>query len=136
MQHPPQLGVAKTSAQELIEQADGVAGNSTGRRANALSHMTGLFSANAEGGRRNASLGCIGKPWSRHYQGFSPIRDTPMDDLLYRGHTYAAPPSTAKICVEMTYRQEHYNTCRQVGSRPIGKIHMTYRGVSYIKHRG
>ena len=59
-----------------------------------------------------------------------------MDDLLYRGNTYAAPPSTPKTCVEMTYRQEHYNTCRQVGSRLIGQIHMTYRGVSYIKHRG
>ena len=97
--------------------------------------MTGLFSANAEGGRRNASLGCIGKPWSRHDQGFSPFGTHPWM-IFSRGHTDAAPPSTPKTCVEMTYRQEHYNTCRQVGSRPIGLIHMTYRGVSYIKHRG
>ena len=60
----------------------------------------------------------------------------PMADLLYRGHTYEAPSSTPKTCVEMTYRQEHYNTCRQVGSRPIDKIQLNYRGVSYIKHRG
>ena len=56
--------------------------------------------------------------------------------IFSRGHTDAAPPSTPKTYVEMTYRQEHYNTCRQVGSRPIDKIQLTYRGVSYIKHRG
>ena len=63
-------------------------------------------------------------------------RNIPMNDLLYRGHTYEAPTPKPKTCLELTYRQEHYNTCRQVGSRPIDQIHLTYRGASYIKHRG
>ena len=36
-----------------------------------------------------------------------------MTALLYRGHTYAAAPATPKACVELTYRREHYNTCRR-----------------------
>ena len=92
---PPKLGVAETNARELIEQADGVAGNSTGRRANALSLTSGLFSANAEGGLRNASLGCKGRPWRRHDQGFFPIRGTPHErsslsrSRLRRTHLHA-----------------------------------------------
>ena len=55
-----------------------------------------------------------------------------MTALLYRGHTYAAAPATPKACVELTYRREHYNTCRQEligGSRRT----LTYRGVTYTK---
>ena len=33
-----------------------------------------------------------------------------MTALLYRGHTYEAAPSAPKVCVELTYRREHYNT--------------------------
>ena len=58
-------------------------------------------------------------------------RNIPMNDLLYRGHTYKAPTPKPKTCLELTYRQEHYNTCRQVGSRPIDQIHLTYRGASH-----
>ena len=55
-----------------------------------------------------------------------------MTALLYRGHTYAAAPATPKACVELTYRREHYNTCRQ---ELIGESlrTLTYRGVTYTK---
>ena len=57
-----------------------------------------------------------------------------MTALLYRGHTYAAAPATPKACVELTYRREHYNTCRQ---ELIGEsrrtLTLTYRGVTYTK---
>ena len=55
-----------------------------------------------------------------------------MTALLYRGHTYAAAPATPKACVELTYRREHYNTCRQ---ELIGESRstLTYRGVTYTK---
>ena len=44
------MGVAETHDHELIGYADGVAGNSISRRANALSFTAVLFSANAERG--------------------------------------------------------------------------------------
>ena len=55
-----------------------------------------------------------------------------MTALLYRGHTYAAAPATPKACVELTYRREHYNTCRQelIGE---SRCTFTYRGVIYTK---
>ena len=55
-----------------------------------------------------------------------------MTALLYRGHAYAVAASAPKTCVELTYRREHYNTCRQelmVESRRT----LTYRGVTYTK---
>ena len=52
-----------------------------------------------------------------------------MTALLYRGHTYEAAPSAPKVCVELTYRREHYNTCRQellaagvVVLAPVGQL--------------
>jgi hypothetical protein len=55
-----------------------------------------------------------------------------MTALLYRGHTYAGTDSAPKACVELTYRREHYNTCRKElvhDNHPT----LTYRGVSYTK---
>ena len=130
------MGVAETNGEELIEQADGVAGNSTGRRANALS-LTQGFSLRMPKEVFGTPLSVAkGDPGAVTTRVSFLLEEHPMNDLLYRGHVYAEPTSTPKTCVEMTYRQEHYNTCRQVGSRPIDKIHLTYRGVPYIKHRG
>ena len=55
-----------------------------------------------------------------------------MTALLYRGHIYAAAPATPKACVELTYRREYYNTCRQelIGE---SRCTLTYRGVTYTK---
>ena len=55
-----------------------------------------------------------------------------MTALLYRGHTYAAAPATPKACVELTYRRENYNACRQelIGE---SRCTLTYRGVTYTK---
>ena len=55
-----------------------------------------------------------------------------MTALLYRGHTYAGAASAPKACVELTYRREHYNTCRQEIVRDNPPT-LTYRGVSYTK---
>ena len=65
-------------------------------------------------------------------RGLGFFEEHPMTALLYRGHAYAAAPATPKACVELTYRREHYNTCRQ---ELIGESRrtLTYRGVTYIK---
>ena len=56
-----------------------------------------------------------------------------MTALLYRGHTYGANPTTsAKKCVELTYRHEHYNTCRDHVARDMHPT-LQYRGVAYTK---
>ena len=54
----------------------------------------------------------------------------PMTALLYRGNTYATVPSAPKACVELIYRRENYNTCRQELVRESRRT-LTYRGVSY-----
>ncbi len=46
-------------------------------------------------------------------RGLGLLRGAPMTALLYRGHAYAAAPATPKACVELTYRRERNNTCRQ-----------------------
>ena len=53
-----------------------------------------------------------------------------MTALLYRGHTYASVPSAPKAFFELTYRREHYNTCRQELVRESRRT-LTYRSVSY-----
>ena len=60
------------------------------------------------------------------------FEEHPMTALLYRGHAYTAAPATPKACVELTYRREHYNTCRK---ELIGESRrtLTYRGVTYTK---
>ena len=55
-----------------------------------------------------------------------------MTALLYRGHSYEAPAASPKACVELTYRREHYNTCREEVARNAHPS-LTYRGVSYAK---
>ena len=55
-----------------------------------------------------------------------------MTARLYRGHAHAAAPAAPKACVELTYRREHYNICRQelMGE---SRLTLTYRGVAYTK---
>ena len=55
-----------------------------------------------------------------------------MNAILYRGHAYAAAPATPKTCVELTYRREHYNTCRQEFIEGRRRT-LAYRGVTYTK---
>ena len=55
-----------------------------------------------------------------------------MTALLYRGHTYAGAGSAPKACVELTYRREHYNTCREEVAHNAHSS-LTYRGASYTK---
>ena len=55
-----------------------------------------------------------------------------MTALLYRGHSYEAPAASPKACVELTYRREHYNTCREEVAHNAHPS-LTYRGVSYAK---
>ena len=60
------------------------------------------------------------------------FEELPMTALLYRGHAYAAAASAPKACIELTYRREHYNTCREEVARDVHPT-LTYRGVSYNK---
>ena len=69
------------------------------------------------------------KPWNGDLDFFEEL---PMTALLYRGHAYAAAVSAPKACVELTYRREHYNTCREEVARDVHPT-LTYRGVSYTK---
>ena len=55
-----------------------------------------------------------------------------MTARLYRGHAHAAAPAAPKACVELTYRREQYNTCRQELIGESRRI-LTYRGVTYTK---
>ena len=56
-----------------------------------------------------------------------------MTALLYRGHTYGAnPTASAKKCIELTYRHEHYNTCRETVAQDLHPT-LHYRGVAYTK---
>jgi len=57
-----------------------------------------------------------------------------MATLLYRGQTYAQHKEavTSTHCVELTYRREHYNTCRDSIKLDLHP-QMKYRGVTYIK---
>ena len=53
-----------------------------------------------------------------------------MSTLLYRGRPYEVHTASPKFCVELTYRHEHYNTCREEVAH-IAHPLLTYRGVSY-----
>ncbi|QNI81996.1 hypothetical protein SynRS9907_01148 [Synechococcus sp. RS9907] len=55
-----------------------------------------------------------------------------MTALLYRGNSYEAPAASPKACVELTYRREHYNTCRKEVAHNAHPS-LTYRGTSYTK---
>ena len=55
-----------------------------------------------------------------------------MTTLLYRGHNYVQhkEQKTQKDCVELTYRRNHYNTCRSDAKSEL-KIQFSYRGNRY-----
>ena len=56
-----------------------------------------------------------------------------MTTLLYRGHDYVQHKDPApKQCTELTYRREHYNTCREEVQRGIHPS-LVYRGHHYSK---
>ncbi len=56
-----------------------------------------------------------------------------MTTLLYRGHDYIQhkDPSPKK-CTELTYRREHYNTCRDAVKAEFNSS-LSYRGNKYRK---
>ena len=58
-----------------------------------------------------------------------------MTTLLYRGHTYVQhkEQKAQKDCVELTYRRNHYNTCRSEAKSEL-KTKLAYRGLNY-KHQ-
>ncbi|MCB4428691.1 DUF4278 domain-containing protein [Synechococcus sp. MU1643] len=60
------------------------------------------------------------------------FEELPRTALLYRGGAYAAAASAPKASVELTYRREHNNTCREVVARDVHPT-LTYRSVSYTK---
>ena len=57
-----------------------------------------------------------------------------MTTLLYRGKNYVQhkDSSTQKTCVELTYRRNHYNTCRNEAKKELYST-LSYRGVTYGK---
>ncbi|WP_320665012.1 DUF4278 domain-containing protein [Prochlorococcus sp. MIT 1223] len=57
-----------------------------------------------------------------------------MTTLLYRGHNYVQhkKPVAQSNCIELTYRREHYNTCRDEAIRAMDN-QLAYRGISYSK---
>tara|TARA_Y100001968_G_C19431900_1_gene757530 strand:- start:799 stop:972 length:174 start_codon:yes stop_codon:yes gene_type:complete len=57
-----------------------------------------------------------------------------MTTLFYRGHDYVQHKklSTDKNCIELTYRRNHYNNCRDQATVQVNG-HLAYRGVSYSK---
>ena len=56
-----------------------------------------------------------------------------MTALLYRGQSYgSSQPALPTKCVELTYRHEHYNTCREKVARELHPT-LLYRGVAYTK---
>ena len=56
-----------------------------------------------------------------------------MTTLLYRGHNYVQHKETKgqKECVELTYRRNHYNTCRDHEKSEVN-AQLAYRGHKYF----
>ena len=56
-----------------------------------------------------------------------------MTTLLYRGHSYVQHKETKaqKDCVELTYRRNHYNTCRAKAKSELNS-QLAYRGHKYL----
>ncbi|WP_072013348.1 MULTISPECIES: DUF4278 domain-containing protein [unclassified Prochlorococcus] len=53
--------------------------------------------------------------------------------LLYRGHDYVqSKKPVQKTCTELTYRREHYNTCRESAKAESHTL-LSYRGRKYSK---
>ena len=56
-----------------------------------------------------------------------------MTTLLYRGHDYVQNKKPVqKFCTELTYRREHYNTCR-ASLKAESTPSLSYRGRKYSK---
>jgi len=55
-----------------------------------------------------------------------------MTTLLYRGQNYVQhkDPKEQKDCVELTYRRQHYNTCRNKAKSELDS-QLAYRGRAY-----
>ena len=55
-----------------------------------------------------------------------------MTTLLYRGQTYVQhkEQKAKKDCVELTYRRNHYNTCRSNAKTEVDS-QLAYRGNKY-----
>ena len=55
-----------------------------------------------------------------------------MKTLLYRGQTYVQhkEQKEQKDCVELTYRRNHYNTCRSNAKSEVN-TQLAYRGQQY-----
>ncbi len=54
-----------------------------------------------------------------------------MTTLLYRGHDYIQHKEpSAKKCTELTYRREHYNSCRAQAKVELNSS-LLYRGNRY-----
>ncbi len=55
-----------------------------------------------------------------------------MTTLLYRGHRYVQhkEQKSQKECVELTYRRNHYNTCRSI-AKSESYTQLAYRGQQY-----
>ncbi|WP_332299737.1 DUF4278 domain-containing protein [Prochlorococcus marinus] len=55
-----------------------------------------------------------------------------MTTLLYRGQNYVQhkQPKSQKDCVELTYRRNHYNTCRSEAKSELN-FELAYRGHRY-----
>ena len=57
-----------------------------------------------------------------------------MTTLLYRGQSYVQHKTAlkSKECIELTYRREHYNTCRDRAAKELDPS-LAYRGINYAK---
>ena len=55
-----------------------------------------------------------------------------MTTLLYRGQNYVQhkDQKAQKDCVELTYRRNHYNTCRSKANSELN-AQLAYRGQKY-----
>ena len=55
-----------------------------------------------------------------------------MSTLLYRGHTYEHQPAAQKVCKQLSYRGQEYNTCTEHQPADLHP-HLSYRGIGYDK---
>ena len=55
-----------------------------------------------------------------------------MSTLLYRGHTYEHQPAAQKVCKQLSYRGQEYNTCTEQQPADLHP-HLSYRGIGYDK---
>ena len=53
-----------------------------------------------------------------------------MNTLSYRGHTYKHQPAAEKVCKQLSYRGQEYNTCTEQQPADLHP-HLSYRGIGY-----